>query len=58
MKKFTGTLMSFVLVLFLCTSNLWAGDSEIRTDPTERSSVPLTEPEEVITEEVDVVIET
>jgi len=45
MKKFTGTLMSFVLVLFLCTSNLWAGDSEIRTDPTERSSMPLTEPE-------------
>ncbi|MDA3895801.1 MAG: hypothetical protein PF482_06620 [Desulfobacteraceae bacterium] len=56
MKKFAGTLMSFVLVLFLCTSNLWAGDSEIRTDPTERSSMPLTEPEEVITEEVDMVM--
>ena len=55
MKKFAGTLMSFVLVLFLCTSNLWAGDSEIRTDPTERSSLPLTEPE--MTETVDVMAE-
>jgi hypothetical protein len=55
MKKFAGTLMSFLLVLFLCTSNLWAGDSEIRTDPTERSSIPLTEPE--ITEPSEVMSE-
>lgn len=56
MKKFAGTLMSFVLVLFLCTSNLWAGDSEIRiTDPTERSSMPLTEPE--MTEPAEVMSE-
>ncbi len=56
MKKFAGTLMSFVLVLFLGTSNLWAGDSEIRiTDPTERSSIPLTEPE--MTEPAEVMSE-
>lgn len=45
MKKLAGSLMSFILVLFLCSSSLWAGDSEIRTEPTERSSLPLTEPE-------------
>ncbi len=45
MKKFAVSTMSFILVLFFCSSNLWAGDSEIRTEPTDRSSLPLTEPE-------------
>jgi hypothetical protein len=55
MKKFAGTLMSFVLILFLCTSNIWAGDAEIRTEPTKKTSLPLTEPE--MTETVEVTAE-
>jgi hypothetical protein len=45
MKKFAGSLVAFLLVLFLCSSNLWAGDSEIRTDPTDTVTLPLTEHE-------------
>jgi tetratricopeptide (TPR) repeat protein len=44
MKKFAGILVVF-LVLFLVSSNMWAGDSEIRTEPTDSVSLPLTEPE-------------
>ena len=67
MKKFAGSLVLFIFVLFLCSSTLWAGDSEIRGEPTDTKALalPLTEPEvtepeivapeEVITEEVDVV---
>ena len=44
MRKFAGSLMPFILVFFLCTSNLWAGDSEIRTEPGDQESqaLPLT----------------
>lgn len=45
MKKFVGILVSFLLVFFLSSLNLWAGDSEIRTDPTDTVTLPLTEPE-------------
>ena len=62
MKKFAGSLLPFLLVLFLCSSNLWAGDSEIRTDPTDTVTLPLTEPEiaapeEAIPEAVPPVVE-
>ena len=47
MKKLAGILVSMMLVFFLCTSNLWAGDSEIRRDPGEPTTpaLPLTMPE-------------
>lgn len=43
MRKFAGCLMPFILVFFLCTSNLWAGDSEIRKGPEDQQtpSLPL-----------------
>ncbi len=43
MKKFAGTLVSFVFVFFLATSNLWAGDAEIQTGPEDQQtpSLPL-----------------
>jgi hypothetical protein len=54
MKKFTGTLVSFVFVLFLATSNLWAGDSEIRTGPEDQQtpSLPLIMSGSELTDEV------
>ena len=47
MKKLAGILVSMMLVFFLCTSNLWAGDSEIRREPGEPTTpaLPLTMPE-------------
>ena len=54
MKKFTGTLVSFVFVFFLATSNLWAGDSEIRTGPEDQQtpSLPLIMSGSELTDEV------
>jgi tetratricopeptide (TPR) repeat protein len=55
MKKISGICVSMMLVCFLCTSNLWAGDSEIRRVPGESTTpaMPLTMPEpEMSTETV------
>jgi len=54
MKKFAGTLVSFVFVFFLATSNLWAGDSEIRTGPEDQQtpSLPLIMSGSELTDEV------
>jgi len=55
MRKFAGSLMPFLLVFFLCTSNLWAGDSEIRIEPGDQESqaLPLTIPgDELIREDM------
>lgn len=49
MRKFAGCFVSFILVFFLCSTTLWAGDSEIRSMPgDQKTSLPLTvaEPEE------------
>ena len=54
MRKFAGSLVSFILIFFLCTSNVWAGDSEIRSMPGDQKtpSMPLTVSEPEVSEEV------
>ncbi len=48
MKKFAGSLVSFILVFFLCTSNLLADET---SDPTETAKMVTQEVAEVMAEE-------
>ncbi|MBC2716551.1 MAG: hypothetical protein HF978_14705 [Desulfobacteraceae bacterium] len=53
MKKFAGSLMSLILVLFLCTSNLWAEETMA---PAEPEKFITQEAADVLSQEVPAVL--